>query len=523
MAVLPASPEEAVATTDLRSTRWTVLVDLTFSLFICVVLRVAGLGAKSVWLDEYFSAAYLDRPTLWAFIHDQRPENWEMTPLYYVLQYGWAHVFGGGIAGVRAFSIACAVATVPVLYLLGRSCFGRVAGLVAALLFSLSPFQIFHGVGLRPYALVTLLGVTSVFVFLNGLDRNDRVGIRWLGWAALLNGLLMWTHAFTPLLAAAQGTALLLQNPRQWKRWVGWGIVHGILLVPVLWWLSSTKPAPPAPAIAPGLGELLGTVLSQDTRTTFWTLSEENLADTAYAPILAWKNLLFLLQQVFCIAGMAGLAVVGWRALKHAGPSRRLHAWLLVWLLLPFCMLWFLAQVWIPTTMQARYAAFAMPALYLILGAAVQGASSKRVRWFLAGLVLAPMSAHAIVAPVLPMYPAYLEVNRMFREQARPGDSVLAPDYNVLRVLAFQTDDRALFEFRHVPDLLRGDPDLKDLLKTNHLAWVVFAGNPAESADAEQFKSVLARDGLGVDCRVFAGMQRLYVYRVELVDLTLLP
>jgi hypothetical protein len=504
-----------------RPRRWTAPFDVAVAIVACVVLRGVGLAGESVWLDEFFSAAYLDRPTLGAFLRDQRPENWEMVPLYYALQYGWAQWMGAGIAGVRALSIFCAAATVPMLYALGRSCFGRTAGLVAALLFAFSPFQIFHGQGLRPYALVTLLGVASAAAFLAGIQRRDRVGGLWLGAAAVLNGLLMWTHLFAPLLAVAQGIALLVMRPRWIARCLAWGLAHAVLLAPLLWWVSSIRPAPHAPVEPPPFTNLLQMVLSQDTQATFWLLREDSLAGTAQEPLIAWGGPLFLAQLLFTLIAFTSIVMACWTVLKGRRPpdgqssGDRARAWLLLWLVVPFLALWLLAQVWIPSAMQARYALFAMPALYLVIGAAVQGVCSPRCRWALAAFVIAPMLAHAAMAPFLPMRPAYLEVAQVLQAEAKPGDRVAAPDYNVLRVLAFQAGSAATLDFEHTPDLLKDSPAPGQLLPGHGRLWVLIAGNPSQSDEADTLEAILTGHGIPWRRHTFAGLRKLYLYRVD--------
>ena len=67
-------------------------------------------------------------------------------PLYYLLLNGWTRLFGTSDAGLRLFSLLCALLTIPLLWLLGRELGGESLGRTAVLLFALSPVSLFYSV-----------------------------------------------------------------------------------------------------------------------------------------------------------------------------------------------------------------------------------------------------------------------------------------------------------------------------------------------------------------------------------------
>ena len=87
--------------------------------------------------------------------------------------WAWGGVFGLGEAGVRSLSLIAGAATVPVAYLAGRELSGVRAGLVAAALVAVSPFLVFYSQEARAYALLTLLGALSFWLFARALRRPD--------------------------------------------------------------------------------------------------------------------------------------------------------------------------------------------------------------------------------------------------------------------------------------------------------------------------------------------------------------
>ncbi|HRZ17609.1 MAG TPA: hypothetical protein P5141_08615, partial [Candidatus Hydrogenedentes bacterium] len=122
-------------------------------------LRLRGIGAESVWMDDFFSAARLDAPNLLQFLRDQRGDNWEMVPVYYTLEYFWAGLRPGSLAWVRGLSALFGAGAVVWVFLLGRRLGGMLAGCLAGLVMALSPWMVFHGQGLRPYALMLFLSL----------------------------------------------------------------------------------------------------------------------------------------------------------------------------------------------------------------------------------------------------------------------------------------------------------------------------------------------------------------------------
>ena len=98
-------------------------------------------------------------------------------------------------------SLLAGVATVPLVYVLGRADGGRAAALAGTALFALSPFAIFYASEARAYALMTLLVVLSTLSLLRALETNDR---RW--WAAftLLPAAAMYAHYTAVFVLAAQ-------------------------------------------------------------------------------------------------------------------------------------------------------------------------------------------------------------------------------------------------------------------------------------------------------------------------------
>ncbi len=130
---------------------------------IAAALRFATLTHQSLWFDEA-QAVHEMRLSLGAMLRTWNA-NEPNPPLYFVVAWLWAHVFGTGAAGLRSLSAVVGTATVPLVYLAGRELVSRRAGLFAAALITLSPFMIWYSQEAREYGLLAALSAASLIFF----------------------------------------------------------------------------------------------------------------------------------------------------------------------------------------------------------------------------------------------------------------------------------------------------------------------------------------------------------------------
>jgi hypothetical protein len=128
--------------------------------YLLIVITVAGallrvylIGDKDLWLDEAFSVwmGWNSLPDLtdWLVRIDQHP------PLYYTFLHLWL-TFGDSAAHVRTLSAIFGTLTIPVLFFIARRISGTPAGLIAALILALSPFNVRFAQEARMYTLLAL-------------------------------------------------------------------------------------------------------------------------------------------------------------------------------------------------------------------------------------------------------------------------------------------------------------------------------------------------------------------------------
>ncbi len=127
---------------------------LVLILLLASFLRFYRLDAQSLWNDEGTSVAVAGRD-LATIARDAAGDI--HPPLYYWLLHGWLRLTGDSEFAVRAFSALLGVLLVALTYALGRLLTGRWAGLAAAFLAAINPFQVYYSQEARMYMLLAAL------------------------------------------------------------------------------------------------------------------------------------------------------------------------------------------------------------------------------------------------------------------------------------------------------------------------------------------------------------------------------
>ncbi len=171
---------------------------------IAALLRFATLGAQSYWFDEAQAAheLHLSFGSMVSsmVVHETNP------PLYFVLGWVWARLFGTGEVGLRSLSALLGTAVIPIAYLCGRELVSRRAGLVAAAFAALSPFMIWYSQEAREYMLLVLLSGASLLYFAKAWNTPSTRNVALWG---VFSALAVLTHFFAGFLVAPEALWLL--------------------------------------------------------------------------------------------------------------------------------------------------------------------------------------------------------------------------------------------------------------------------------------------------------------------------
>lgn len=180
-------------------------------------LRLFMLEKQGMWLDETFSVwlanQSLGQMLQWIVKIDQHP------PLYYLLLHGWIARSGDTAYYVRLLSVLFGVATIPVIYLIGKRLSGPVVGLAAAVLLAFSPFHIRFAQEARMYTLLALNTAVALYALTRLL--SDPRAAQPMG-RQLRDYRRTWRtpRPVDPALVKQFGPALAQQSQTGWRGWL---------------------------------------------------------------------------------------------------------------------------------------------------------------------------------------------------------------------------------------------------------------------------------------------------------------
>lgn len=171
---------------------------------LAAVFRFATISSQGYWLDESQAVHELRQSfggmlSAWSS-YEGNP------PLYLLVAWPWAKLFGTGEAGLRSLSALFGIALVPLVYLCGRELVSRRAGLVAAAFAAVNPFTIWYSQEAREYMLLGTLSAASLLFFARAWRTRSSCE---LAWWAVFSALALLTQYFAGFLVAAEGLALV--------------------------------------------------------------------------------------------------------------------------------------------------------------------------------------------------------------------------------------------------------------------------------------------------------------------------
>src|SRR4051794_13303289 len=200
---------------------------------LAAVLRIE-LARQSLFADElstYWIVAQHGLGDVVSIVHT----NAEITPpLFFVLSWLGAQV-SHAPEWIRSPSVIAGVATVPLVWALGRRTVGKHAALVAAALVTLSPFMQYYGSEARGYALAMALVVLSTLAMLLAVDGGRR---RWWVVSALASAGAMYSHYTVAFALVAQLAWVLWAYPEARKAALLANVGAAVLFLP---WLSGLR------------------------------------------------------------------------------------------------------------------------------------------------------------------------------------------------------------------------------------------------------------------------------------------
>jgi mannosyltransferase len=317
------------------------LVLLALITALAAALRLHSLAAKSFWFDEGVSVA-IARLDWYNFVRILWRREANMS-LYYLFLRFWLH-FGESEFFVRSLAVLFAIASIPVIYLLGRRLFDARVGLISAALLAVNAYHVQYSQDARSYSLMVFLCLLSSLYFLKCLSKpSQRSRVAYI----VSSVLAVYAQFFSLLLLIAHWLSLKMlhrgQVPRQIRndwRWIA------ILSSPVMAFVATTGTGPLRWVQRPSLKDVWVFALHLTGNGGPWLL---------------------LACAALCLA-----------ALSPVSRTLRLHrvpwdAWryrfLVCWLVFPIALTLTLSLV--KPLFVARYFIFGLPALLLLVACGI--------------------------------------------------------------------------------------------------------------------------------------------------------
>lgn len=507
---------------------WAHVVGVIVGIAAALALRVHRAEEESLWYDETVSVRHLEAATLGEFLQSERQLDPPMMPVYFMLQYAWAHWVCDSVYSLRMMSVLAWMLALLISYLFARRAFGATAGLFTVCSLAISVPHIMYAQEIRMYSVMTLLAVLSVYAFYEAV--NGSAG--WWWWAnTIANSILVWTHLFGVFVVVAEGCFLLVCGLRRKGLLMRWTLGQAPALIGMAYWVGGVNFTMHAPRIidvslsTPGIDfDALHVAASwmeepgwlEISRLGYWFprpaatawLGPNGLwvylvgAGVVYALLLAWGTQLLRrsgLQEEDQADGAGGFS------------QSRAYVLLALWFLLPPTGLVILSY-----TFQAcflyRYVLHSTVALHILIGGALQ--CLKRPRWRVAAtVVLFGLYLFHVVRLDRPLRPNYSKAAAVITAAARPNDQVFmmpAADVLTLRYYARKMSDSQMCGVEDEKELLlRG----VNTAREGRGAWLLLC--PVSHDRHADIESGLAKEGLGFTKTYLKALQPVYLYRIR--------
>lgn len=358
------SLQQGVSSGNNSSNRW-IWIFLILTLVMAFALRFYHLDFLSLWLDEIYTMRMADPANSWADIYRLSFVNDPLSVLYFILLNGFFKIAGYTAFAARLFSLLFGVASVYLIYDVGRQLRGREFGLLAAVLLAIMPFHIQYSQEARVYTMYmffTLLSFKQLYQFLQAPTIKASV---FYGLATLL---MLLSHFFGFFVLSSQCLIMLIWVVRK-KIPIGillrrMGLAAAIVVVgyspiiPIFLFLTRAEGTWISP---PHLDELLRLYREFQGNSTE----------------LAWTGA--ILMAIFIVFAFRKTASAG-----NQFSDRELLLFLSVWILISFLIPFVISLIRFPI-FHPRYMISYLPPFVLLAAAGLQ--SLPVGRWRYLGLV----------------------------------------------------------------------------------------------------------------------------------------
>lgn len=383
-------------------------------LFVGLVLRLINLN-QSLWLDEAINAVFVRSLNVKDLVFNYSLSDFH-PPLYHILMRGWVLTFGSSEIALRMPSVILGVASIYVLYKIGKALFDEKTGLIAGTLLSVAPLHIYYSQEARMYMLAFFFAISSVYFFIMIL-KNDKL-LNWIGF--IVSTVLLLYSDYLPYLMIPTYLIYLFISRRRISKSTAKSFIPAFLLIFICilpWFLVFPKQLAnglSAAAASPSWSQVVG---APQLKTLAVTLVKFTIGRIS-------NNNNFYYALMFAPAGI----FVGLFFLFSTFRTSRLRSFLYFWFFLPI-ILAFIISFFIPIFSYFRLI-FVLGAFYLIWASAI-----NTVNWTL------PTRIFLIIAITINLGSSviYLLNPKFQREDWKQATSYVSKNANKNSIVLFES------------------------------------------------------------------------------------
>jgi hypothetical protein len=193
------------------------------------LLRWYKLTDQSIWLDEAFTI-YNSQQAI-SHILDQKGNT---PPLYYLLLHFWIYINGISEFSTRLLSVITGTTAIFVINMLGSLIFNKRTGIYAALLLAISPINIYYSQEVRPYSLLFLLALLSIFFYVKLKDRYSKGSVASY---TVFSTMLIYSHLYGLLILLAQNIDQFINHNFKLRKLKSWMLLQLIIIIFYIPWI----------------------------------------------------------------------------------------------------------------------------------------------------------------------------------------------------------------------------------------------------------------------------------------------
>ncbi len=419
-------------------------------LLLAFALRMVALDGPALRGDEAHTVIGWAKPL--PAVLEERMIADPHPPLAYLAFHLWLNAAGTTELAARYLSVLAGLVAAAGVYRLGEHIRAR-AGAIAALLWAVNPFQVWHAQDARNYALWVAASVLSVWLMLRAVRRDRRRD--WLLYiaAAVVAAYVYYLELFLLVFQNVYVLAAHRRDRARLRRWLLAQFVVALCLAP--WYLQPQLWA----------GGYTGTAGRLELPRLFsWVAPTLVYGETLPA---GWLDGLWVLLWVLLGAGLVRL-----------GRGRR-FLFVAAYAAVPLILLSVLSAT--RPIFRPRYILASAPAYTLALAVLVVGLRSRRLRaGVLAALLLVDGAAlvHHYADPAFRKSPDWRGLAAFLEARAGPDDLVIQNN----------APDPALeYYYGGAYTTIPAHPDeappataarLAEALETHRALWLLVGGNP---------------------------------------------